>query len=199
MENRDLTPQRVVEPLLDVAPHRAIQRLVMMRGGNHDQAFWTSEGREYPARMLGRRLGISCSVNQQHGNVDAGRRRDRADRVHIEIPLSLCEAEGALDQSRGENERRALGCDGAQIRECLGRYNRAYSRIVSGFLERHCGSERGPDEHDRLGRERIDDAMQIAFLEEAVSARGAFRIPVRAAIVGDDVEALRRKAADDTV
>ena len=143
-----------------------------------------------------RRFDVVGAVDDEDGRGDSPRRLLRLHVVDAKVPLRAGDVEGAVDHAAGEEARRALGRDRAQIRKRLRGDDRADAGIVRRFLQRDRGAQRRPDQNDRSGRQRVDHAMEILLLEEAVGARVALRVAVRAAVVGDHIESARDEALD---
>lgn len=117
---------------------------------------------------------VGVAMEQQDSRGDSRRGIGRADHIDLEVPLLLGERKRAIDHAAREEARGTARTRGSPAR----------------LLERDCGAERCADQDDRPACRLIDQAPEILLLEEPVGARVAARVAVRAAVVGDDVEAV---------
>ena len=156
---RSAARQRLVNPSLDLRPDRAAaERFVVPGAGHQNQPLRSGQRLQYPRECSGR---CPCRPSRAPAAPAADRRRggDRADRVDLKAALLFRQRDGARDDAGGEKEWRTLGRDRSEIREGLGRDHCRHAWILSRFLQRHRRAERGADEHDRPGRESVEDAM----------------------------------------
>ncbi len=166
-----------------------------MAGALHDPELLRSRERsEHPARVIGSRLGVHGTVDQQHGNPHPLGGRDRAHSSRIELRLAPRVVERVPDVPPRDVPGRPLARDGLQIREDSCRHHPDHARIVRRLLQRHRRTERNAHEHDPLRADRVEHPRQVAALVEAVRARVPARFPVRPPVVRDDVEAAPREA-----
>ena len=166
-----------------------------MAGARHeDQPPGSLQRVVHPLRMGRRRLHVRVAVNKEHGGGDVSGSVLGADRVNLELRLLFGELKGLADRARPEEERCALGRDGAKIGEGFDRHNRGGAWVLRGCLQRDRRPERGAEQDDGRGVDRVHHAAEIPFLVEAVRARIPARLAVRPAVVRDDGESTRREA-----
>ena len=65
---------------------------------------------------------------------------------------------------------------------------------AGSLLQRNGPAERGAQQHDRAGPNRVQDVMEVMLFEKSVGACGAAGLAVAAAVVSDHVESSRTKA-----
>lgn len=105
--------QHVIEPPLDLRPDLAVERLIVVRAVDEDEPLGSAERGENAARMVRRGIDVGFAVDEQYGYMNAGRRVRGTYVIDREVALLFGEAEGAIDEVRCEDERRALGRDGS--------------------------------------------------------------------------------------
>ncbi len=143
-------------------------------------------------------------MNQQDWNGDLRGRRNWADGIDLKVTVAFRKLERARDHPTCKEKRRSFGRHRPEIGERLGCDDCSHSWIVGCGLQRDCGPKRRTQQHDRAGVNRVEDAVEILFLEEAVRADVTARVTVRAAVVRDNVEpegaeALNRADAADAI
>ena len=142
----------------------------MLGSRNEDQTLRSSQCGQYPAGMIGWRVGIGRSVDQQHGNLDRRSRQHGAYGINFKAPLLLRKLEGSRDDGPREEEWRSLGRHGAKVGKCFCRDHCRHPRIQRGFLYRNRGPEGRSNEDDRARADCVQHTVKIALLEESVCA-----------------------------
>jgi hypothetical protein len=142
-------------------------------------------------------VGVSRSVDEQDRHPYACGGVLRTHRTNIKAALFRSELKGLANRAGAEEKRCAFGGDRSKIRESLCRYDRRHAFVVRGFLESHCCTEGGSDQHDWTSVNRVQDPMQVLLFEEPARACVSFRFAVCAAVIRNNVESARYESLDE--
>src|SRR5829696_6926810 len=135
------------------------------------------------------------SVNDQRRHLDSCCGCNGAHLVDSKVGCVLRDAESFVDLPFARKERRSFVRDRPQIREGRYRYDCVHSAVLCSRLKGDSSAEGGAEQNDWPYLDFVQDSTEVLPFVVPVSASIALGLTVRAAVVGDDIEAFWNEAA----
>src|SRR5262245_48724239 len=148
--------------------------------------------------MLRSSVHIVCTMNQEYRDPQPCSRNGRTDSGDVEMSAFFGQPERPRNNWTEQEARCPLCRDRPKIGERFRRDHAHHALVAHRALNRYGATQRIAHQYDRPRRQHVDDAFQIAILVKAICAHAAIGLPMRATVIGDDVEATLRDPLDDT-